>query len=148
MTEMAPDYVTARRVLLDALTALSPHLDNLVLVGAQAVYHHTGEGDLNVPMRMSAATYLAAGILVDSRRDPVATRLRGDLIAGSGLTIEPVTYEQALIARQAYRDFGCGSGHPAQFNFGDCFSYALARSRDEHLLFKGNDFIHTDIRPD
>lgn len=97
--------------------------------------------------RMSATTLLEAGIVVDSRRDPVATRLLDDLIAGSGLTIESVTYEQALIARQAYRDFGRGSGHPAQLNFGDCFSYALARSQDEALLFKGDGFNHTDIRP-
>ncbi len=59
--------------------------------------------------RMSAATLLEAGIVVDSRRDPVATRLLDDLIVGSGLTIESVTYEQALIARQAYRDFGRGN---------------------------------------
>ncbi|MGH3274314.1 MAG: hypothetical protein ACRDNZ_08315 [Streptosporangiaceae bacterium] len=50
MTDLAPEYVTARRVLLDALTALQGHLDNLILVGAQAVYHHAGEADLNVPL--------------------------------------------------------------------------------------------------
>ncbi len=50
MTHLAPEYVTARRVLLDALSALEGHLDNLILVGAQAVYHHAGEADLNVPL--------------------------------------------------------------------------------------------------
>lgn len=50
MNDLAPEYVTARRVLLDALTALEGHLDNLVLVGAQAVYHHAGDADLNVPL--------------------------------------------------------------------------------------------------
>ena len=50
MTDLAPEYITTRRVLLDALTALEGHLDNLILVGAQAVYHHSGESDLNVPL--------------------------------------------------------------------------------------------------
>ena len=57
-----------------------------------------------------------------------------------------VTEAQAKIAREAYRDFGKGSGHPAQLNFGDCFAYALARDRGEPLLFKGNDFSQTDVR--
>ena len=52
----------------------------------------------------------------------------------------------ALIARQAYRDFGRGSGHSANLNQGDCFSYALAKALDEDLLFKGEDFSHTDVR--
>lgn len=97
--------------------------------------------------RMSAGTCLEASIVVDSRLDPVTTRLFDDLIASSGVTIEPVTHEQELIARRAYRDFGRESKSAARLNFGDCFSYALAKSRDEPLLFKGDDFIHTDIRP-
>jgi len=62
------------------------------------------------------------------------------------MVIEPVTVEQARIARQAYRDFGRGSGHRANLNFGDCFAYALARVKREPLLFKGDDFTHTDVR--
>lgn len=58
---------------------------------------------------------------------------------------ELVTLEQANIARAAYRDFGKGSGHPAQLNFGDCFAYALAKSTQEPLLFKGDDFALTDV---
>ena len=54
---------------------------------------------------------------------------------------------QARIAREAYRDFGKGSGHPTRLNFGDCFAYALAKVTGEPLLFKGNDFGHTDIKP-
>jgi hypothetical protein len=54
---------------------------------------------------------------------------------------------QARIAREAYRDFGPGSGHPARLNFGDCFAYALARATGEPLLFKGDDFVRTDIAP-
>ena len=55
MTDLAPEYVAARRVLLDALAALEGHLDNLILVGAQAVYHHTTDADLNVPLMTTDA---------------------------------------------------------------------------------------------
>jgi ribonuclease VapC len=58
-----------------------------------------------------------------------------------------VTKDQARIGREAYRDFGKGSGHPAQLNFGDCFAYALAKVTGEPLLFKGSDFVHTDVTP-
>ena len=56
-----------------------------------------------------------------------------------------VSEEQAQIAFAAYARFGKGAGHPAQLNFGDLFAYALAKSRDLKLLFKGDDFAHTDI---
>ena len=52
---------------------------------------------------------------------------------------------QARIAREAYRDFGRGSGHPAKLNFGDCFAYALAKDKNQSLLFKGRDFGYTDV---
>jgi len=67
------------------------------------------------------------------------------LIREARIVIEPVTEEQARIAREAYRDFGKGSGHPAKLNFGDCFAYALAKALGESLLFKGHDFLHTDV---
>jgi ribonuclease VapC len=63
------------------------------------------------------------------------------------VTIEPVTVEQAVIAREAYRRYGRGTGHPAALNFGDCFAYALAKATGAPLLFKGNDFARTDITP-
>lgn len=81
-----------------------------------------------------------------SSRDPVASRRFDDLVRTAGLVVEPVTEDEARIARDAYRDFGKGSGHPAQLNFGDCFAYALAKLSGEELLFKGNDFVHTDVR--
>jgi ribonuclease VapC len=56
-----------------------------------------------------------------------------------------VTERHARLAREAYRDYGRGSGHAAKLNFGDCFSYALAKEADEPLLYKGNDFSHTDV---
>jgi len=60
--------------------------------------------------------------------------------------VEPFTASQAAIVRRAYQRFGKGSGHPAQLNFGDCFTYALAKELGEPLLFIGQDFIHTDVR--
>ena len=70
-----------------------------------------------------------------------------ELIERFKIVIEPVTATQAKIARQAYRDFGKGSGHRAGLNFGDCFTYALAREKREPVLWKGDDFGHTDLRP-
>ncbi len=97
--------------------------------------------------RVSAANFLEAAVVIDGSRDPVASRRFDDLVKAARLIVEPVTEAQARIAREAYRDFGKGSGHPAQLNFGDCFAYALAKATGEPLLFKGNDFTHTDITP-
>ncbi|MBK5290573.1 MAG: type II toxin-antitoxin system VapC family toxin [Acidobacteriia bacterium] len=96
--------------------------------------------------RVSAASYLAAGIRVDRLADPVLSRLLDDLVSQLRITIHPVTSEHARIAREAYRDFGKGSGHPAQLNFGDCLTYALAESSGEELLHKGRDFNKTGLR--
>ena len=97
-------------------------------------------------LRMSAASYLELSILIDSRKDVALSREIEELIERFEIVIEPVTAEQARIARQAYRDYGRGSGHPANLSFGDCFSYALARAKREPILFKGDDFLHTDLR--
>lgn len=97
-------------------------------------------------LSLSAATYLEISIVIDSRREPAMSREFDDLLDRFSIVIEPVTVEQAQIARQAYRDYGRGSGHPANLNFGDCFSYALARAKREPILFKGDDFHHTDLR--
>jgi ribonuclease VapC len=97
------------------------------------------------PKRISAANYLEAGVVVDANRNPVLPRLLDDLVVQTEIEVEPVTREQAEIARAAYRDFGKGSGHPAGLNFGDCFAYALAKSMGEPLLFKGDDFSRTDV---
>ncbi|MHB1551896.1 MAG: type II toxin-antitoxin system VapC family toxin [Vulcanimicrobiaceae bacterium] len=95
--------------------------------------------------RISAANYVEAAIVIDGSRDPIASRRFDDLLREAELVVEPVTEVQARVAREAYRDFGKGSGHPAQLNFGDCFAYALAKVASEPLLFKGDDFNHTDI---
>ena len=95
--------------------------------------------------RMSAASYLETAIVLDASRDPIVSRRLDEIIRTAGILIEPVTEAQARIAREAYRDFGKGSGHPAQLNFGDCFAYALARDTGQPLLFKGSDFSKTDL---
>ena len=94
---------------------------------------------------ISAATYLETAVVIDGNHDPVMSRQLDQLLKRAFITIEPVTESQARIARQAYRDFGKGSGHPAQLNFGDCFAYALAKDKGEPLLFKGDDFSKTDV---
>ena len=95
--------------------------------------------------RISAATFLETAIVLDRARDPLVSRRLDEILAEGGVIIEPVTPSQARIARDAYRDFGKGSGHRAGLNYGDCFAYALARELGEPLLFKGDDFRHTDI---
>jgi ribonuclease VapC len=97
--------------------------------------------------RISTASYLGAAIVVDGSRDPIASRRVDEFMEVAELDVEPVTAEQARIAREAYRDYGRGSGHPAKLNFGDCLAYALAKTTGEPLLFKGEDFVHTDIVP-
>ena len=98
------------------------------------------------PKRLSSANWLEAAVVIDGARDAIASRRFDDLVARAGLVVEPVTPEQATIARAAYRDFGKGSGHPAGLNFGDCFAYALAKTFDEPLVYKGEDFGETDVR--
>jgi ribonuclease VapC len=95
--------------------------------------------------RVSAVTFVEAAAVIDGSYDPVASRRFDDFIREADFAIEAVTAEQARLAREAYKDFGKGSGHPARLNFGDCFAYALSQTLDEPLLFKGQDFNHTDI---
>lgn len=83
MNNLAPEYVTARRVLLDALVALEGHLDNLILVGAQAVYHHAGEADLNVPLMTTD------GDLAVNTRDLAEVPEIGRALRGAGFTPGP-----------------------------------------------------------
>jgi ribonuclease VapC len=95
--------------------------------------------------RISAVNYVEAAAVIDGSRDPIASRRFDDLFRAAKILVESVTEAQARIAREAYRDFGKGSGHPASLDFGDCFAYALAKSAGEPLLFKGEDFTHTDL---
>ena len=99
-------------------------------------------GDISI----SAGTYFETSIVIGRINNPIMNRQIDELMEEFSIEIEPFTAEQARIARQAYRDFGKGSGHPANLNFGDCFAYALARVKRQPLLYKGDDFVHTDIR--
>ena len=100
----------------------------------------------SIVRRLSAANFVEAAVVIDGSRDPVASRRFDELVLMAEIRIEPVTEAQARIAREAYRDFGRGSGHQAKLNFGDCFAYALAKITGEPLLFKGDDFAQTDIK--
>lgn len=97
--------------------------------------------------RLSAATWLESAIRIEMSGSPVASLDFDAFIRESRVSIEPVDEEQVRVARAAYRAYGRGSGHPARLNYGDCFSYALAKVRNEPLLFKGDDFTHTDLIP-
>ncbi len=93
---------------------------------------------------VSAVSYVEAAIVIDSGRDPIASRRFDDFFLEAKIVVESVTPWQAETARQAYRDFGKGR-HRAGLNLGDCFAYALAKEKGEALLFKGDDFCHTDV---
>ncbi|MBV9991761.1 MAG: type II toxin-antitoxin system VapC family toxin [Alphaproteobacteria bacterium] len=96
-------------------------------------------------LKMSAATYVELGIVADRDRDPIMSRLLDHVVRDAEIEIVPFDEAQARIAREAYRDFGKGSGHRARLNLGDCFAYALAKVTGEALLYKGSDFQHTDV---
>ena len=99
----------------------------------------------NSPVRLlSAATLVEASVVFMQRRTLGATDALDSVIANLRIEVISVDRQQALIAREAFRRFGKGR-HPACLNFGDCFSYALARQTGEPLLFKGNDFSKTDL---
>jgi ribonuclease VapC len=93
---------------------------------------------------ISAANFVELSIVVEAQIGADAGRQCDIFFRRAGIIIEPVTVEQAHLARQVFLDFGKGR-HPAGLNFGDCFSYALAKVTGEPLLFKGEDFKRTDI---
>jgi ribonuclease VapC len=95
-------------------------------------------------VRLSVASYLEAAIFVDRNGDEVRRALLDTFLEEFSIQLEPVTVEQARVARQAFQWFGKGR-HPAGLNFGDCFTYALAKVTREPLLFKGQDFSKTDL---
>lgn len=93
---------------------------------------------------MSAGNLVELTVTTTRRPVPIPQEAVNRLVTNLAVTIEPVTVEQAEIARRAYLTYGRGR-HPAALNYGDCFAYALARATDRPLLFKGNDFAQTDI---
>lgn len=94
---------------------------------------------------ISAGTMLEAGIVTVRREDEHARLMK--LVKLARVEIIAMSEAEANAGISAFRRYGRGSEHPAKLNFGDCFAYALAKTRNLPLLFKGNDFIHTDIEP-
>jgi len=84
-------------------------------------------------------------VLMNKRREPEAARL-DETLATLRVDVRGTDPNQGVLARQAFAQYGRGRGLAA-LNFGDCFAYALAKARDDTLLFKGNDFLNTDIAP-
>ena len=96
--------------------------------------------------RISAPTYVELSIVVDAANGPSGIPDLDHFVRQASIAIEPFTAEQAYLAQRCWSIYGEGK-HPAKLNFGDCFSYALAKSLNEPLLFKGGDFSQTDIEP-
>src|SRR5882757_257244 len=93
---------------------------------------------------LSAASFVECSMIFESRYGADGVRALDLFIAKAQILLVPVDEDQAYLARQAFQEYGKGR-HPAGLNFGDCFSYALARALDEPLLFKGNDFPQSDV---
>ena len=94
--------------------------------------------------RLSAATLVETSIVIEARFGAEGVRDLDLFLSRAGVETLSVDAEQAQLARHAFSRFGKGR-HPAGLNFGDCFSYALATSLSEPLLFKGRDFALTDV---
>jgi ribonuclease VapC len=102
--------------------------------------------DADAPL-MSAATLIEAGIVMVNRHGPKAASKLHALVREAGIEVENVTPRHARIAVDAFTVYGKGRHHKAGLNYGDCFVYALAKATGLPLLFKGNDFSHTDLSP-
>ncbi|TVQ21635.1 MAG: type II toxin-antitoxin system VapC family toxin [Spirochaetaceae bacterium] len=94
--------------------------------------------------RMSSATYVEASIVASARRGPAGLHALIAFLVRAGVETTTVDADQAQLAVDAYRRYGKGV-HRAALNYGDVFSYALARHTGEPLLYKGDDFVHTDV---
>ena len=95
-------------------------------------------------LTMSAASRVELTAVI-TRSYPHLKEAAVHLLGSGSIALAPLSVTQANIASDAYAMFGRGTGHPANLNFGDCFAYALAIETGRPLLFKGNDFIHTDV---
>jgi ribonuclease VapC len=101
---------------------------------------------VDAPVRLlSAVTRVELSFVIEGRKREAGRADLELLLQAGGFEVVSVTPKHAEAAIDAFRRYGKGR-HPAGLNIGDCFSYALAAVTDQELLFKGNDFIHTDIR--
>jgi ribonuclease VapC len=96
--------------------------------------------------RLSTASFVELSIVVEARRGAEGIRDLDLFLATASIELVALDAAQARLAREGFRRFGKGR-HPAGLNLGDCFSYALARALGEPLLYKGDDFLRTDVRP-
>lgn len=112
---------------------------------AEAADFATALADTPHPL-MSAVTRVELSFVIEGRKRMAGRADIENFLDRSRIEIVPVSLRHAEIAIAAFRRFGRGQ-HQAALNIGDCFSYALAKAADLPLLFKGNDFTHTDIRP-
>lgn len=94
---------------------------------------------------LSAPSYVETAIVMMARSGPEAREKLDRLLSDLAIEIVPFTRDQAALAITAYQQYGKGRGQAAGLNFGDCFTYALAKLRNEPVLFKGNDFSRTDL---
>ncbi|TAN23784.1 MAG: type II toxin-antitoxin system VapC family toxin [Acidobacteria bacterium] len=97
--------------------------------------------------RLSAPNYVEASVVIRRYQGDVSLPDLDETLRLTGIEIAAFLEEHGRLARKAYARYGRGSGHRARLNLGDCFSYALARATGESLLYKGEDFAHTDVRP-
>lgn len=95
---------------------------------------------------MAAPTLLETSMVIVGRSGLEALPHLDLLLTETGMSIVPFTAEHAAVARDAFLRYGKGR-HPAGLNFGDCVAYAVAKLEDMPLLFKGEDFAKTDVKP-
>jgi ribonuclease VapC len=123
-------------------------IDTSAIVAIALNEHDASEIEVSIaddPVRLiSAATVLEAAMVLETRLGDAGGRELDLWLVKIGAEIVPVDAEQADAARRAWRRYGKGH-HGAALNYGDCFSYALAVTRGEPLLFKGEDFAKTDV---
>jgi ribonuclease VapC len=100
----------------------------------------------NPPLAISAVTFHETSVVMAGKAKKAGVRLFDDFIGDLAVEVSPVRIEDAIAAREAYFKYGKGY-HAAGLNLADCFAYALAKTRSEPLLFKGDDFSKTDVVP-
>ena len=115
-----------------------------ILFGESDATHYEQAISAAWPRRMSAVALLEATMVVEGKGGAAAGRQLDMLLDKAEIELAPVTPVHVEAARRAWRRFGKGN-HRAALNLGDCLAYALAKTTGEPLLFKGDDFAHTDI---